>query len=130
MKPAIVLIVEDDAEQLGFLTRLFSKQNYLVRAVGSALDAIPILKSRHVDLVVTDLCMPGLNGADLCQMIKNEFHIPVVLITGSRDVDPQKLVEYCDSILLKPFPPARLLRICNGILKGVPCSLLSFTTWM
>ncbi|HVF98127.1 MAG TPA: response regulator, partial [Flavisolibacter sp.] len=74
----VVLLVDDEEEILDFLERLL-RTKYTVLKAGSAEEALPLLKAEAVQLVVSDVMMPGMNGMELCRTIKASLeyaHIP------------------------------------------------------
>ena len=80
-----ILVVEDDPEMRGYLAKELSEHyNVLVAANGE--DALQLVESQRIDLVVSDIMMPGIDGIALCNRIKSttEYcHIPVILLTAA-----------------------------------------------
>ena len=108
-----VLIAEDVASQRLTLTRLLEAQGFEVEAVTDGVEALAVLGSRRVDVVVTDLVMPGLDGIGLCRAIRSSPHgalTYVILLTGNGD--HAKLVEAfdagADDYIQKPVVPREL----------------------
>lgn len=80
MLPAI-LLVDDEEEILEFLERML-RHNYTIFKVENGQEALKVLAGEAIQLVVTDVMMPEMDGFELCKKIKSssEFsHIPVVL---------------------------------------------------
>lgn len=111
----VVLVVEDNCVTLGFLTRFFCANGMYVKAAANVPEAISRLDS-NVDIIVTDFDMPILNGQDLCMMAKSKFNIPVVMITGLRDLDPEALLKHCDTVVYKPIQPKTFLQVIKNLL--------------
>ena len=83
-----VLIVDDDRDQLYMLGLLLKDQNYEVVEAISGQTGLEILKDTPVDLVVTDITMPGMDGiefAGLLKKMKGNERTPVVLVTAGRE---------------------------------------------
>jgi EAL domain-containing protein (putative c-di-GMP-specific phosphodiesterase class I) len=77
-----VLLVEDDSEVLGMLEEMLSR-DYRVETRATAYDAMARVEQGGVDVVVSDVVMPGMTGLDLLRAIRSrEPDLPVVLITG------------------------------------------------
>ena len=115
----ILLVVEDYEDMLGFLTQLFSA-DYQVITAENGQQAWDIVISRpDIDLVVSDIMMPIMTGAELCNMMKGNMstsHIPVILLTAKGDPDDVKegYRNGADAYVPKPFDPEALsLQISN-----------------
>ena len=82
-----VLLVDDDPLDLNTAKKLFDQWGFGVQTVCSAEAALAALTESHVDLVVSDLCMPGMRGDALVSALaEQEPGLPVVLLTGHGDV--------------------------------------------
>lgn len=68
--PPTVLVIDDDASILHMMTALLEDQKYYVFSANNGNAAIEVLKEIHVDLVVTDIIMPGMEGLELIRSIK------------------------------------------------------------
>ncbi len=101
-----ILVVDDEMSICEILSKYLSKNGYDVLQAQSAEKAIEIMKEKNVDLVLTDIKMPGMTGVDLLKWIKgyNDF-IPVIMTTGFPTLDTAiealKLGAY--DYLNKPF---------------------------
>ncbi|MDR1938448.1 MAG: response regulator, partial [Tannerellaceae bacterium] len=83
-----VLIVEDDTDMRTFLHNRL-KQSYHVIKASDGKKAMECLKKEQIDIVVTDIIMPGMDGLQLCSEIKSNVdssHIPVIMLTAKADV--------------------------------------------
>ena len=102
-----VLVVEDDPEMRGYLAKELSEQyNVLVAANGE--DALKLVESQRIDLIVSDIMMPGIDGVTLCNRIKSttEYcHIPVILLTAAVGMETriETLQAGADGYIEKPF---------------------------
>jgi two-component system cell cycle sensor histidine kinase/response regulator CckA len=119
---ATVLLVEDDAEVRALLARALTEHGYRVIPAPGGADAIAAVEreAEGIDAVVTDLAMPGMDGAELIQRL--HMNTRVVCISGyepSHFTSPA--ATHCASFLQKPFPPERLLRELARVL-GEPKS--------
>lgn len=106
MKPTI-LLVEDNEELLNVIAEELC-DNYRVLAVQNGQQALETLAHNAVDLVISDVIMPVMNGFELCKTIKSDFdhsHIPVILLTARNTL--QSKVEGlglgADAYIDKPF---------------------------
>jgi DNA-binding response OmpR family regulator len=111
MLPAI-LLVDDDEEILEFLERIL-KIKYTVFKAENGQEALKILADEAIQLVVSDVMMPIMNGFELCKTIKSSFehsHIPVILLTAKNTIQSkvEGLELGADSYIEKPFSKEHL----------------------
>jgi DNA-binding response OmpR family regulator len=81
-----VLLVEDDELVSDAVTRILVREGYLVLTAATGHDAIGLLKTpaTPIDLVVLDIGLPDVSGADLCARFREFFpHLPVLVCTGA-----------------------------------------------
>lgn len=117
----LILIVDDNDEILDFLDRIL-RSKYTVLKAESGDQAIQILQSNSVQLVISDVMMPGMDGFELCKIIKGNFeysHIPVILLTAKNTIKAKVtgLELGADAYIEKPFS--------NDHLKAQIASLLA-----
>ena len=107
-----ILVVDDDEMNLT-RTRIILKKNYDVLLASSGMEALHILKTRKIDLVLLDIEMPKMNGFVTFQRMK-EFvdEIPVIFLTASGlEGDVVSAIKLgAANYLKKPFQPQELLR--------------------
>ncbi|MDR0961028.1 MAG: response regulator [Mediterranea sp.] len=122
MKQKILLV--DDYEPLGVLLRKYF-ESYDVTHVMNGLQAIEWLQDHDVDLIITDIRMPQMNGIKLFNYLKNNElfnHIPVIILSSEEntseriDLLERGAVDY----ILKPFNPRELLIRVGKALKPGP----------
>jgi CheY-like chemotaxis protein len=114
MKPT-VLIIDDDVTTRKVLTGGLAMAGIPMHIAGSAEEAAKVLEEKKVDVIVTDLMMPGYNGVDLIQAIREADytrHIPIVVFTsgGNLDLIEKAAMSGANVILQKHnTPPAKLI---------------------
>src|SRR6476469_6159215 len=103
-----ILVVEPNRTNLGVLARRLSEAGFRVTTADSGASAIAELYRLPIDLVLAELSMPRMSGAELARAIRGEVQwndIPVMLITGKSD--PAGAVRAyeagADDVILKPF---------------------------
>lgn len=121
MLPA-VLLVDDEEEIVDFLERIL-RSRYTVYKAGSGQDALAILKTEAVQLVVSDVMMPVMDGFELCRAIKTNFefaHIPVILLTAKNTIQSkvEGLELGADAYIEKPFSKDHLLAQMASLLNN------------
>ncbi len=85
---AHIIVVDDEPVICQQLERLYSHSGYSVTIANSDDEALQRLEREDIDLVVTDIRLPGLSGIELTQRIKeNHPDVPVIVITGYGDID-------------------------------------------
>ena len=107
-----ILLVDDNQDILSLLTNLFLANGFTVKSACNAIQAYALL-SEDVDLVLTDLDMPGMNGMELTAHLKKEFDVPVVAITGLQLMDSKLF----DAVVHKPIRPKDLLETVRVFLS-------------
>lgn len=102
-----ILIVEDNPDMLAFIVRRLSVDYSILTAV-NGMDALKVLDSNYVNLIVSDVVMPEMNGFELCKTIKsnlNYSHIPLILLTAKTNIQSkiEGLELGADAYIEKPF---------------------------
>jgi len=108
--PYNLLLADDSVTIQRVIELTFADEDIQVTAVSDGEQAIQRLESAPPDIVLADIGMPGRNGYEVAQFIKQTprlAHIPVVLLTGAFEpVDQARAAEAgCDGVLAKPFEP-------------------------
>lgn len=111
MKP-LLLLVDDNEEILEFLEHELSEKYTILKAFDGR-EALSLLKEHAVQLVISDVVMPVMDGFELCKTIKTEFefcHIPVILLTARNTLQAkiEGLEQGADAYIEKPFSPEYL----------------------
>lgn len=113
-----ILIIDDHEEILDFLSDILA-DDYEVVPVSDAEKALDILNNQMISLIVSDIMMPGMDGFQLCEIIKSNVdfcHIPLILLTAKNSYQAQinGLEVGADAYVQKPFSPQILqLQIAN-----------------
>lgn len=107
-----LLIVDDQPDILQFLAKDLG-QTYTILKASNAREAIGILESNVVHLVISDVMMPEMDGFELCSWIKSKLeycHVPVVLLTARNSLQAkiEGLELGADAYIEKPFSPEHL----------------------
>jgi len=116
-----ILIVEDNQDMRHFLSGIFSR-DYSVETAEDGAQAEQIIRTKQIDLVITDLMMPNVDGLELTQFIKQNpetDHIPVILLTAKAAIESrlQALQFGADDYMTKPFEPEYIRARVQNILK-------------
>ena len=117
-----VLLVDDDADVIHYMKELLAPY-YDVQSRFDADSAYTLMKEEAVDIVISDIVMPGKTGYELCRQIKDNIqisHIPVILLTAKATVEDQVQGLGCgaDAYVTKPFEPQYLLALVQSQLSN------------
>lgn len=114
-----ILVVDDAPNTLEVLERNLSSERYRVFTAPGVAEAITILESTDVDLVITDLKMPKISGLDLVRHVRENYRdIEVMMITGYATIEGAvEAVKYgAEEYLSKPFTDEELLSAVRNVL--------------
>jgi DNA-binding response OmpR family regulator len=114
-----VLLVEDDHIVRGALMRSLIDRGHTVHAVGTALEALRRVAAEAPDLVVLDLGLPDLDGADALRMLRAVTDTPVIIATARDDeAEIVRLLKAgADDYMVKPFTSAHLEARLTSVLR-------------
>jgi adenylate cyclase len=112
-EPITILAVDDQPPNLRLLDAVLSPRGYRVMIASSGEEALELLSSSGIDLVLLDIVMPGIDGYEVCRRIRGEpttAFLPVVMITASGDQEKTRAIEAgADDFVSKPFNQGELL---------------------
>ncbi|MCK5145307.1 DUF3662 domain-containing protein [bacterium] len=117
----LILIVDDEPVLCAVLQRMLTKLKYQVVTAGNGFEALKILKKMTIDLVITDLRMPRMDGWELIQRIKkDEPDIPVVLISGYHSIYSRDMTEtsMASGFISKPFSFLEIKSLLEQLLNN------------
>ena len=117
-----ILVVDDDTEIINYMRMLFSHDYRLITCL-DADTALEEMRAAEPNIVLSDVAMPGKDGYQLCQEIKQDIqlsHIPVILVTAKVTAENQVegLNVGADAYVTKPFEPAVLSALIQSQLKN------------
>lgn len=117
----IILVVDDEPTVLSFLTGTLGRHGYRVVQAESGSQALRICRDREhaIDLILTDVVMPGLNGRELVDAIRGLGFDPKTLFMSgyARDVVAERGVSDWAHFIQKPFTPAQLVEKVRHVLE-------------
>jgi len=117
-----ILAVEDEEDILELITFNLGKEGFLVKGAGSGEDALRLARAAAPDLILLDLMLPGIDGLDVCRILKRDDatrHIPIVMVTakGEESDIVAGLELGADDYITKPFSPKVLLARVRAVLR-------------
>ncbi len=118
-----ILVIEDDLENLTMLTILLQELGYATRSTGKILPAFEMLRKGDIDLILTDIDLPGLDGISFARKLQKypQFkHIPVIAMTGHLEkyFKQTALRGGCSAFLEKPIDTKLLEKTISEILPN------------
>lgn len=128
--PYSLLIVDDHVSIIALLDHLLSDK-YLIHKAPNAKKALKLLEDERIDLVISDVIMPDMDGLTLCKKIKENIqtsHIPVILLTAKGEIENriEGLQVGADSYIPKPFHPEHLFIRIEKLIERIEVIRVKF----
>ncbi len=116
-----VLVVEDEPTLVETLAYNLNRQGYTVVTATDGHAALAVARREQPDLIVLDLMLPGLDGFEVCRILRQEMNVPILMLTARTDeVDRVVGLEMgADDYLTKPFSMRELLARVKALLRRV-----------
>lgn len=117
-----ILIVDDELDTLIPLKMALEAENYQVVEASSGMKAIEKTRSDHPDIVLLDLMMPGMDGIEVCKVLKGDSftaHIPIIMLTAKGEIEDkiEGIDTGADDYVTKPFDLGELKARVKMILR-------------
>ena len=117
---SVLLLVEDD-DAIGRLVKQYLEQQagWRVLWLRTGEEAVTELRRHPVRLVVLDVGLPGIDGFEVCRLMRAQSNVPIVMLTA-RDEEPDRVVGFelgADDYVAKPFSPRELAARIKAILR-------------
>ncbi len=115
-----VLLVEDEKLVRVFIVVYFKKQGAMVVEAQDGYEALNKLDDSY-DIVLLDIMMPGIDGYEVCRLIRQKSNVPILFISALSE-EENKLKGYdlgADDFISKPFTPSLLYAKCKALLKRI-----------
>lgn len=119
-KPALALVVEDDAPTLKFVQRTLAGNGFQVMEATTGEAALELFQAHHPDLLVLDILLPGIDGFQVCRSIRESGSDAAILMLTSKGDEADKvrgLELGADDYMVKPFSPTELVARLQAILR-------------
>ena len=120
-----VLVVDDDDRIRDLVTRYLTENDFFVSSCASAEEAKEVLALAAYDVLVVDVMMPGQDGMEFTQELRETNDTPVLLLTAMGETEDRikGLSTGADDYLIKPFDPRELVLRLQAILRRQPVKL-------
>ncbi len=115
-----ILIVDDDLRVQEILALYLQKEGFTIKTAGSGEEALSLIRAEKMDLIILDIMLPGIEGWEVCRVLRNEgLQVPVLMLTA-RTEDYDKIIGLdlgADDYVEKPFNPVEVMARIRAILR-------------
>jgi len=117
-----IVVIDDEENILELVSYNLARDGYAVTCVTTGEDALKKVRAIRPDLVILDLMLPGMDGFEVCKILKNDpktAHIPVIMLTAKgEEADVVTGLELgADDYIVKPFSPKVLIARVRAVLR-------------
>ncbi len=117
-----ILIVDDEDDIVDLVSYNLKKEGFRVSAADSGEEGLDRIRKGKFDLVILDLMLPGVQGMEICRIVRNDHktaHLPIIMLTAKgEEVDRVLGLESgADDYLAKPFSPRELVARIKAVLR-------------
>ena len=120
-----VLVVDDEADLVELVSYNLKKEGFSVDSASDGEEALLKIRKKKYDLLILDLMLPGLQGMELCRILRNDPKtavLPIIMLTAKgEEVDKVLGLEMgADDYMTKPFSPRELVARVKAVLRRTP----------
>ena len=121
---ANILIAEDEKHMQNIISEYMHMAGHTCFPADDGVDALMLLKSAPMDLMILDIMMPHIDGFSVCKMAREMSNLPIIMLTAKdNETDKLRVYEYgADDYMTKPFSPKILLAKANALLRRASVS--------
>ena len=114
-----ILVVEDEKDIQNIIKAFLENARYKVEIADDGLDGINIIQKNKFDLVLLDIMMPKIDGFVVCEMIRKNSNVPIIILTALTDEESQLkgFDKLADDYITKPFSMPIVLKHIEAILR-------------
>lgn len=114
-----ILIVEDDLDIQDLLRNFLHEVGYETTVASDGMEAIALFSSAHFDLILLDIMLPKIDGFTVCELIRKQSQIPIIMLTALNGEEEQirGLDLQVDDYITKPFSMPILIRKIAAVLR-------------
>ena len=116
---AKVLIVEDDPHTRELVRVYLDREGHDVLTAENGIDGLRVAREEAPDIILLDLMLPGMDGRDVCQSLRGESDVPIVMLTA-RVQEGDRLGGFdlgADDYITKPFSPREVVARIRAVLR-------------
>ena len=114
-----ILVVEDEKDIQNIIKAFLENAEYEVETADDGLDAINLIQKNNYDLILLDIMLPKIDGFTVCEMIRKNSNIPIIILTALTDEESQLkgFDKLADDYITKPFSMPVLLKHIEAIFR-------------
>ena len=114
-----ILVVEDEKDIQNIIKAFLENAEYKVETADDGLDAINLIQKNNYDLILLDIMLPKIDGFTVCEMIRKNSNIPIIILTALTDEESQLkgFDKLADDYITKPFSMPVLLKHIEAIFR-------------
>ncbi|WP_134703397.1 response regulator transcription factor [Ammoniphilus sp. YIM 78166] len=114
-----ILIVDDEWNMRNLIKAYLQSENWKISEAESGNQALQRFQQEPFDLIILDIMMPGLNGWEVCKMIREKSHVPILLLTAINETKDKVygLNIGADDYLTKPFDQEELIARVKALIR-------------
>ena len=114
-----ILVVEDEKDIQNIIKAFLENAEYKVETADDGLDAINFIQKNNYDLILLDIMLPKIDGFTVCEMIRKNSNIPIIILTALTDEESQlkSFDKLADDYITKPFSMPVLLKHIEAIFR-------------
>ena len=114
-----ILVVEDEKDIQNIIKAFLENAGYKVETADDGLDGINIIQKNKFDLILLDIMMPKIDGFVVCEMIRKNSNVPIIILTALTDEESQLkgFDKLADDYITKPFSMPIVLKHIEAILR-------------
>ncbi len=117
-----ILVVDDDVKTVELVKLYLNRDGYRVLTAYDGIEALHLARESHPDLIVLDLMLPGVDGLEICRILRTESDVPIIMLTAMT-TDQDRLTGLdlgADDYVTKPFSPRELAARVRAVLRRLP----------
>ena len=116
-----VLIIEDDTRIAKWVKVYFERAGFSAEVAHDGESGLALARSLTPDLIILDLMLPRLDGVDLCNILRRESDVPIIMLTA-REAPAERVIGLdsgADDYIVKPFDPEEVIARAEAVLRRV-----------
>jgi len=121
-----ILVVDDEEMMRNMLEKILSREGYQVKTAGDGLAALDLLKTEKINIIISDMKMPRMNGFELLEIVKKKQpDIGVIIMTAYGDTYTVKdaLLLGADEYVTKPFKSYEITMVVERVYRKLQSKL-------
>lgn len=117
-----ILVVDDDVKTVALVKMYLERDGHSVLTAFNGPAALRIFREQQPHLVLLDVMLPGLDGVEICRILRAESDVPIIMLTArTRDEDKMTGLDTgADDYVTKPFSPGELAARVRAVFRRLP----------